>query len=258
MHHLPLVDLKTFSGEPLQWPEFIENFKACVHTKPTFNDMMQMERLISVLRGEVKKSLYHLKKQNQRMYHHMLDSNHGIVLQSKDNKLTCWLCYDKHKLHQCEMFKSKSLPEKKVIVEKERLCWNCLAKGHQNKECKSTVKCRITNCGKRHHTLLHEIKPPNPPKDDVTTNNLKANIDPKVYLQILPVKVSNGKRTVKTKDLLDAGVDSTLIREDIAKQLGLHGSRRNLEIHNAFLKSKTVESKSINFSVSSTDPSQKN
>ena len=58
------------------------------------------------------------------------------------------------------------------------------------------------NCGKRHHTLLHEIKPPNPPKDGVTTNNLKANIDAKVYLQILPVKVSNGKRTVKTNALL--------------------------------------------------------
>ena len=147
----------------------------------------------------------------------------------------------------------KCLSEKNVIVEKERLCWNCLAKGYQIKECKPNVKCRITNCGKRHHTLLYEIEPPNPPKDDVTTNSLKANIDPKVYLQILPVKVSNGKRTVKTNALLDAGADSKLIRKDIVKQLDLHGSSRNLEIHNAFLKSKTVESKLVNFSVSSKD-----
>ena len=104
---------------------------------------------------------------------------------------------------------------------------------------------------------MHEIKPPNPPKDDVTTNNLKANIDPKVYLQILPVKVSNGKRTVKTNALLDADVDSTLIREDIAKQLDLHRSSRNLEIHDAFLKSKTVGSKLVNFSVSSKDHPKK-
>ena len=48
------------------------------------------------------------------------------------------------------MFKSKSLPGKKVIVEKERLCWNCLAKGHQIKECKSNTKCRKMNCGKHH------------------------------------------------------------------------------------------------------------
>ena len=68
------------------------------------------------------------------------------------------------------------------------------------------------NCGKHHHTLLHEIKPPNPPKDGVTTNNLKANTDAKVHLQVLPVKVSNGKRTVKTNALLDAGADSKLIR----------------------------------------------
>ena len=37
----------------------------------------------------------------------------------------------------------------------------------------------------------------------------------------------------------------TLIREDIAKQLDLHGSSGNLEIHNAFLKSKTVELKLV-------------
>ena len=29
--HLPPVDLKTFSGDPFQWPEFIENFKTRVH-----------------------------------------------------------------------------------------------------------------------------------------------------------------------------------------------------------------------------------
>ena len=92
------------------------------------------------------------------------------------------------------------------------------------------------NCGKCHHTLLHEIKPPNPPKDDVTKNNLKANIDAKLYLQILPVNVSNGKRTVKINALLDAGADSTLIREDIAKQLDLHGNSGFLKIHNAFLE----------------------
>ena len=218
-----------------------DNFKTRAHTKPTFNDTMRMERLISVLRGEVKKeiesiginSMFYataiktlkreyenpllvshpkLKKlfdqpqiKNQdrtalREYQHQLKcnntwflsmgyydaitstenlaktvkrlpnylrqnfyestrdydsenvtliefekwfqirkshlfnsianiiasqetkskdvpplatSNHGKILQSEDNKLTCWLCNDKHKLHQSEMFKTKSLPEKK-------------------------------------------------------------------------------------------------------------------------------------------------
>ena len=55
--HLPPVDLKTFSGDSSQWPEFIENFKTRAHTKSTFNDTMRMERLISVVRGEVKKEI---------------------------------------------------------------------------------------------------------------------------------------------------------------------------------------------------------
>ena len=62
---------------------------------------------------------------------------------------------------------------------------------------------------------------------------------------------------MKTNTLLDIGADSTLIREDIAKQLDLHKSSRNLEIHNEFLKSKTVESKLVNFSVSSKDHPEK-
>ena len=52
--HLPPVDLKTFSGDPSKWPEFIENFQTRVHTKPAINDTMPMERLINVLRGESK------------------------------------------------------------------------------------------------------------------------------------------------------------------------------------------------------------
>ena len=62
---------------------------------------------------------------------------------------------------------------------------------------------------------------------------------------------------MKKNALLDAGADSTLTREDITKQLDLHGSSRNLEIHNTFLKSKTVESKLFNFSVSSKDHPEK-
>ena len=62
---------------------------------------------------------------------------------------------------------------------------------------------------------------------------------------------------MKTNALLDEGADSVLIREDIAKQLDLHGSSRNSEIHNAFLKSKTVELKLVNFIVSSKDHPEK-
>ena len=55
--HLPLIDLIPFDGNPLNWPEFIQNFKERVHLKKSFSDSMRMERLLSVLKGEAKNSI---------------------------------------------------------------------------------------------------------------------------------------------------------------------------------------------------------
>ena len=50
----------TFDGNPSCWPEFIENFKIMVHLKTTFNDTIRMERLLSVLKGEAKRSVEYI------------------------------------------------------------------------------------------------------------------------------------------------------------------------------------------------------
>ena len=55
--NLPPIELLTFDGNPTCWPEFIENFKIMVHLKTTFNDTIRMERLLSMLRGEAKRSV---------------------------------------------------------------------------------------------------------------------------------------------------------------------------------------------------------
>ncbi|XP_057316774.1 uncharacterized protein LOC130657792 [Hydractinia symbiolongicarpus] len=46
-----------FDGSPNKWPEFVENFKFRVHLKVSFDDNTRMERLISVLDGEAKKTV---------------------------------------------------------------------------------------------------------------------------------------------------------------------------------------------------------
>ena len=51
----PTIELRRFSGNPCEWPEFIENFHARVHLKSTFDDNLRMERLCSVLYGEAKR-----------------------------------------------------------------------------------------------------------------------------------------------------------------------------------------------------------
>uniref|UniRef100_A0A182RZA7 CCHC-type domain-containing protein n=1 Tax=Anopheles funestus TaxID=62324 RepID=A0A182RZA7_ANOFN len=44
--------------------------------------------------------------------------------------------------------------DKKDFVKSNKLCWNCLGKGHLSRFCKSKRNCGT--CGKKHHTLLHE------------------------------------------------------------------------------------------------------
>ena len=54
---LPPIELRRFNGNPIYWPEFIENFKSRVHFKPSFNDNIGMEKLLSVLDGDTKRSV---------------------------------------------------------------------------------------------------------------------------------------------------------------------------------------------------------
>ena len=54
---LPVMELFRFDGDPCKWPDFIENFKNRVHDKRSFTDDIRMERLLSVLDGEAKRTV---------------------------------------------------------------------------------------------------------------------------------------------------------------------------------------------------------
>ena len=53
--HLPPIDLLRFSGNPTEWPGFIEKFFSRVRQKSSFDNNLRMLRLISVLDGEAKR-----------------------------------------------------------------------------------------------------------------------------------------------------------------------------------------------------------
>ena len=55
IRNLPPIELRRFSRNPCEWPEFIEKFRTRVHLKSTFDDNLRMERLCSVLYGEAKR-----------------------------------------------------------------------------------------------------------------------------------------------------------------------------------------------------------
>ena len=46
-----------FHGNPVHWPESIDNFYDRIHKKSLFNDSLRMDHLMNSLDGEAKKSL---------------------------------------------------------------------------------------------------------------------------------------------------------------------------------------------------------
>ena len=54
---LPVLELFRFEGHPYKWPDFIQNFKTRVHDKRSFTDSIRMERLLSILDGEAKRTV---------------------------------------------------------------------------------------------------------------------------------------------------------------------------------------------------------
>ena len=67
----------------------------------------------------------------------------------------CMLCPGfKHPLFQCDLFYDMNVQRREEHIRAKNLCTNCLAPGHQGKECRSWARCR--QCGGKHHTLIHK------------------------------------------------------------------------------------------------------
>ena len=56
------MKLFRFEGNLCKWPDFIQNFKACVHDKGSFTDNICMEQLLSMLSGEVKRTVFSVER----------------------------------------------------------------------------------------------------------------------------------------------------------------------------------------------------
>ncbi|CAI6371425.1 unnamed protein product [Macrosiphum euphorbiae] len=64
----------------------------------------------------------------------------------------CNHCAGPHRIPNCERFEAMSIKERQDLVEKNRLCFNCLYYGHRVDKCRFP---QCSKCGKRHHEKLH-------------------------------------------------------------------------------------------------------
>ena len=57
LRNLPPVDLLRFNGNPVQWPEFIDNFYHRIHENLSFNYNLRINHLMNSLDSQAKKSI---------------------------------------------------------------------------------------------------------------------------------------------------------------------------------------------------------
>ena len=187
------------------------------------------------------------------------------------DQLKCWICQKGHKVTDCDEIKNKPYSEKLKLIRDKNLCFNCLSNTHIVTNCKSKISCKVTNCQKRHHTLLHP--PPSNPtpttdENDSSINSLqkqeteKPNVEYKVgnqsiknneqlFLQVVPITLINDSYSIETNALLDNGSDTTLIRTDIVKRLQLKGEKRDINVSGAISQPETIQSELVNVTVRS-------
>lgn len=80
--------------------------------------------------------------------------NNKIFFTHPDGRASkCPVCQGPHKIYACEQFVQMSILERKNVVLKNKLCFNCLNFGHQVVSCKYSS---CPKCGKKHNSKLHD------------------------------------------------------------------------------------------------------
>ena len=151
----------------------------------------------------------------------------------------CTLCEsnDKHKEGDCPVLLAADINQRWGLVKLKKVCFGCLPKGHQRRQCTNASKCTVDSCEKGDHKLLHVTPIPSSSEQDskgvhCALHNTQVNMTRscRVALKTVVPFVNSAGEIVRGTVLLDSGSETTLIRAGFANQLGVSGRRQNLTV----------------------------
>lgn len=178
----------------------------------------------------------------------------------------CPLCNGQHALVKCRKFLKSSVDERSEFIRSKALCFGCFKSGHMSSGCRSRSICK--ECGRRHHTLLHGVKPRStesrsqpdrksqetqrpsnkneplsekPPVAGSASSNLisvthsSATESARVItncriIQVLLFHKDNPAKAIKVYALLDDASDTTFVTTQVQRELGIKGVETSLDL----------------------------
>ncbi len=88
-------------------------------------------------------------------------SSNKVQSYHTSSQVQCPACNkESHLLHKCSKFMSMDVVQRGKLVNRSKLCYNCLKAGHLASKCLSKHRCR--DCQGLHHTSIHQVKPAGP------------------------------------------------------------------------------------------------
>lgn len=158
---------------------------------------------------------------------------------TNSSELKCAACDGpRHSLQRCQVFQDMNVERRRELVNKARMCFNCLFPGHRARECRSRGSCRTCKSN-QHHSLLHLPTPADQPTNNTSAGEgnvlVTYGTEPgeDTILATAQVKVSNGPISVTRRVLMDSGAVPSLITLKLADQLGLEKTQHTAHFTHA-------------------------
>ena len=139
---------------------------------------------------------------------------YGKVFHTKATKV-CVYCEGEHKTGECTVVTSVS--DRRGILAKKKLCFNCATGQHRANACPSKSTCR--KCNKRHHTSICDVKDREQDEQDKGGRKVltaSASTSEGIF-PVVVVKV-NG---ITCRALIDSGAGSSYISGKLASMLNV-------------------------------------
>ena len=172
---------------------------------------------------------------------------------------SCIICNGAHDLDVCLEFMNKTVSERKEFVSIKGLCFACLQHGHMSKDCKERKICRV--CNRRHPTPFHgdliKREEDNDKKPDLS-KALTANSSASCFANrqgksqtnsmIVPVWLShrgNQSNERLVYALLDDQSDTTFVRDEALRSLGISGPETHLLLSTMHATDKLIKTMRI-------------